>query len=362
MKVIQAFFHSKHLLKALNRTYMVLIPKIDNPTKVEHFCPICLCNTIYKTISSLIAFRIKPLLVKLISPYQNAFTPDQNITDNILIAQEVLHSIKYSKSKIGKIALKLDFEKAFDKLEWPFIESTLRRHGFPNYWINIIMECVSTQTTQILFNNRKSKTIYPTWGLRQGNPLSPLLFIICMDVLVRSLLHAYDSNHISALSAARGGPPIPILSFADDCLLFLKANRKSNEHASMILETFCQASGQTINRSKSSIIFSPYSSQRSKNNTKEIFAISNPKPKEKYLGLPFLRSRMTKSDFAYLVEKANARLHGWYARKLSYAGRACLIDAALTPIATYSMASTQLPISTVDSLQRCSKRFYWNSS
>ena len=135
-KAIKSFFHSGILLNEVNTTFIALILKIDNPININHYRPISLCNTIYKIISKLLANRLKPILPRIINPFQEAFVQGRNIQDNILIAHEVFHSFHNKKGKYGWMAIKLDMEKAYDKINWDYIRIILTKFGFHQKWIN----------------------------------------------------------------------------------------------------------------------------------------------------------------------------------------------------------------------------------
>lgn len=108
---------------------MVLIPKVDNPDKINQFRPISVCNVIYKVITKIIANRLKPLLDGLISPTQCSFVPGRHSADNIIIAQEIIHTRANKKGKKGFVALKIDLEKAYDRLNWDFLDNTIKEIG-----------------------------------------------------------------------------------------------------------------------------------------------------------------------------------------------------------------------------------------
>jgi len=109
------------MLRQINHTFLALIPKRDNPTETQHFRPISLCNTVYKTISKILVNRLRPLLDKIVSPVQSAFIPGRSIHENILLTHEIMHKFKKTKGKQAWVALKLDMEKAYDRIEWAFV-------------------------------------------------------------------------------------------------------------------------------------------------------------------------------------------------------------------------------------------------
>ena len=150
---------------------------------MSQYRPISLCNTVYKIVSKVLVQRIRPLLPNLISPMQAVFLKGRKGSDNVIIAQELVHSIGKSKGKEGYMVIKIDLEKAYDRLEWSFIRLVLTHFGFPNNIIQLIISCVSSTSTSLLFNGSKLPAFYPSRGIKQGDPISPYLFILCMEFL-----------------------------------------------------------------------------------------------------------------------------------------------------------------------------------
>ena len=165
-QAVLSSLNSGSILKAINHTFITLIPN-KNPKKVTEFRPISLCNVIYKIISKVIANRLKPLLNSIISETQGAFIANRLITDNVLIAFESLHHM--TTSCLGKksfMALKLNMSKAYDRVEWAFLEKIMIKMGFKASWISLIMECVTMVSYSILVNGKPKGMIHPTRGIR----------------------------------------------------------------------------------------------------------------------------------------------------------------------------------------------------
>lgn len=150
--VFSFFFSHAKMPSDINATYIALVPKTDNPESIHHYRPISLCNTSYKIISKILALQLRRILPTLISPMQSAFLPNRRASDNTIIIQEVLHFFKTTKSKTNYMILKLDMEKAFDKLEWSFVKHVLHFYNFPTHMITLIMECISSCCFSILLN------------------------------------------------------------------------------------------------------------------------------------------------------------------------------------------------------------------
>lgn len=170
-------------LPNVNDIMIALILKVDNPTLISQFRPISLCNVIFKIITKTLINRLKKLLQEVISPFQSSFVSGRQISDNIIILQEVLHSFRTKKGKEKAMILKIDLEKAYDMLSWEFIQDTLTEVGLPSDWVRNIMVCIGSSRIQIIWNNEKLQMFNPSKGLRQGDPLSFYIFILCIDRL-----------------------------------------------------------------------------------------------------------------------------------------------------------------------------------
>ena len=164
----------------LNNTLIVLIPKCENPSFMKELRSILLCNVLYKLVAKVLTNRMKDVLCRLISPSQEAFVPGRSITDNILLVSEVLHYLKRrTRGHIGDVALKLDISKAYDKVDWGFLQFMLHKMGFAEQWISWLMLCISIIEYFVFFNSMVAGSIVPGRGLCQGCPLSRFL-VYCM--------------------------------------------------------------------------------------------------------------------------------------------------------------------------------------
>jgi hypothetical protein len=249
--------NSSQLLTSINHTFITLIPKVKNPERVTEFRPISLCNVIYKLVSKVIANRLKTILPHIISDSQSAFVPGRLITDNVLVAFETLHHMHTTKmGRDGAMALKLDMSKAYDRVEWAYLESIMRKMGFHPRWVSMIMQCISTVSYSLLINGEPHGFLKPSRGLRQGDPLSPYLFLLCAEGFHSLISQASEQGELQGVALCRKGPRITHLFFADDSLLFTKATTRDCAKLQEILLTYERASGQQVNRDKTTIFFS----------------------------------------------------------------------------------------------------------
>ena len=161
--------------------------------------------------------------------------------------------MKAQKSKkMGFMAMKLDMSKAYDWVEWEYVARIMEKLGFCEKWVALVLECISTVSYSILVNGEPKGDIKPSRGIRQGDPLSPYLFLLCSEGLNRMLQQAAANDQIRGFSLCKWGPRISHLFFADDSLLFCKASKSHLQVIQNILVLYEQASGQKLNREKTS--------------------------------------------------------------------------------------------------------------
>ncbi|KAL0413983.1 UNVERIFIED_CONTAM: hypothetical protein Sradi_1600000 [Sesamum radiatum] len=331
------------LLHKMNHTHIVLIPKCSNPETVAQLRPISLCNTIVKIESKCIANRLRSLLDSLVSHTQSAFIPGHLITDNVLLAFQLNHHLKVSnRLREGSVVLKLDMSKAYDRVEWSSLRGVLLRLGFQHRFVNLIMLLVTTVSYSIMLDGEPFGYIQPERGIRQGDPLSPYLFIFCAEALSCLIQDAERQSQIVGIAVTVQAPRVSHLLFANDTLVFCKAKVGQLEEIRRILEWYGRASRQVVNFGKSCMVVSGRVHEGMKQLLAGVLDVGLVGSHEKYLGLPAMGGRSRGELFRGLRDRIWERVQGWSSKLLSQAGRGVLIKAVIQSLPTYVMSCFQL--------------------
>lgn len=252
--------------------------------------------------------------------------------------------------------------KAYDRLEWEFIRLVFERLGFDPVWVNWVMQCLSTVSYSYLINDSALGTVVPHRGIRQGDPLSAYIFILCGEVLSRLFRAGQDSGDLTGVKIGQHCPHINHLLFADDIIFFTKATAECCESLASILKDYERASGQIINAAKSSIFFSSKTPQATRDWVKLVLGIDKEVGVGKYLGLPELFTRRKWDLFSSIVDKIKLRAVAWSTRRLSSAGKLTMLKSVLSGIPTYPMSCFQLPVGLCDQIQAALTRFWWDQN
>lgn len=230
------FFNSGFLPKATNSTILSLVPKFPDASMIAEYRPIACLNTIYKVISRLLVHRLKPILSGLILPNQTAFVEGRLLLENTVLASELVNG--YHKTKgARRITIKVDIEKAFDTLSWDFLFAALRSFNLPPPLLNLLRACVCTTNFTVGYNGVVNGYFKGKRGLRQGDPLSPYLFVIAMNCLSLMLDQEARTGRLSYHHNCRK-TKLTHLCFADDLLVFIDGSLDSVQRVLQILHEF----------------------------------------------------------------------------------------------------------------------------
>lgn len=230
--------------------------------------------------------------------------------------------------------------------------------GLPKKWINLAMDTVQTASYSILINGEPKCFITPTQGIRQGDPLSPYLLLLCAEGLYSLIRKAVDANRLKGIYSCRGGVRISHLLFANDSLLFREAKVGERRQLLDILTQYEEASGQAINRSKTTLFFSQNTSQREKEEIRNLMGAQVMNNYEKYLGLPMVGGKSKVGTFKEIQERITKKVMVWKEKTISKAGRETLIKSVAQAIPTYSMSIFQFPRRVCDGINLILAK-YW---
>lgn len=202
--MVQFIFDDPVKVKDINGTLITLIPKKEAVTCMNDFRPISLCNDSYKTTTKIIAQLLCELMTRLTGPCQSSFIPNRQSEDNIIVTQEVFHSMRKKSGKKGWMTTKIDLEKAYERLKWSFIRETLDDIGLPAKMVDLIWHCISIASLRILWNGEALDEFTPSRVIRQGDPLLPYLFVLCIERLFQMISLAVDHKVWNPIFLSRG--------------------------------------------------------------------------------------------------------------------------------------------------------------
>lgn len=320
------------LLKVLNNTTITLIPKVICLNNVGDYRPIACCNVLYKVMIKMISERLRSILPGIIAENQGAFVKGRYVAHNVMICQDL---IKFYGRKITRpgCLIKLDIKKAYDTLEWDCIEEMMKALKFPDSFVRLVIECVKIPKFSLLLSGSSKGYFGANRGLRQGDPMSPLLFVIVMEYLSR-ILRSLDRKEGFKFHHRCEGIKLNHLIFADDVLLFSNGDLRSVHYMMQGLELFSQTSGLMPNPLKTNVYCSRMG-DREVQQVRDMTGFQVERLPFMYLGVPISPKRLIAAEGKILTEKMVYRICQWASRSLSYAGSVILINSVLMAIQAY---------------------------
>ncbi|XP_060202996.1 uncharacterized protein LOC132631439 [Lycium barbarum] len=306
---MQNFFEGKNLTRFYTHSCLALISKIDTSTSFSELRPISLSNFTNKIISKILAIRLNHFFPKLISENQSGFVTGRSITDNVMLTQEIIHGIS-KKNKGGNVVLKLDMAKSYDRLSWSFHTKVLNKFGFNDVWIDLIWRSIANAWYTIIINGTRQGFLKSSQGLKQGDPISPSLFIIVAEVLSRSLNSLLNNPNFTPFSMHKNGPQITHLAYAD---VFSSGNTRSLKLIMSLIKKY------------------------EKEGKKNIY-------------------------FDSMVSKIVKRLNAWQGNMLSSGGRMVLIKSVIQSLPIYILFAINPPKGTLELIEKHIANFFWGTA
>ncbi|XP_026443572.1 uncharacterized protein LOC113343651 [Papaver somniferum] len=302
----------------INSSFIVLIPKNSRSDAIKDFRPIGLSNFFFKIITKILATRLGTVLNRLISEEQVAFMKGRNIHENIALASELINEISAPRN-FGNVGLKLDIAQAFDTVSWDFIAEVFRQYGFSETWCSWIHSILRSARISVLINGSHEGFFSITIGLRQGDPLSPLIFMLIEDILSLNLSKLFANRSMHSMVSKKGVAPTHLL-FADDILVFCRGP--------LLLRT--------------------------------IWGMERAIFPDKYLGIQPKPGIVRHIHVRQVVEKIMDKLAGWKGKLLSFQDRLVLIRSVIASYVIHSMDIYKWPASIIKQVERAIRNFLWS--
>ncbi|CAN6182020.1 unnamed protein product [Urochloa humidicola] len=357
-----ALFHEFHEgrlpIHSLNFGVITLLPKREEAIKIQQYRPICLLNVGFKIFTKVINNRILVLADKLISRTQTAFIPGRDIMEGVVVLHETIHEM-HRRNRDGVI-LKLDFEKAYDKLKWPFVQQVLRMKGFSSTWCGWIQKIMTRGSVAIKVNDDIGHYFQTKKGVRQGDPLSPILFNIVVDMLAVLINRAKREDQVRGVIPHLVDEGLSILQYADDTIIFMDNDLEGAQNMKLLLSAFEQLSGLKINFRKSEM-FCYGAAKELELEYSQIFGCDIGTLPFRYLGIPMHHRRLRNSDWRHVEERFQKRLSCWRSKLLSVGGRLILINSVLSSLPMFMLSIFEIPRGVLKKLDYYRSRFFWQS-
>ncbi|GJU31065.1 RNA-directed DNA polymerase, eukaryota [Tanacetum coccineum] len=351
---VNHFFTYGDIPKGCNSSFIALIPKIPDANVVKDFRPISLIGSLYKIIAKILANRLVVVLGDIVNEVQSAFIADRQILDGPFILNEVLQWCKSKKKQ--SLIFKVDFEKAYDSVRWDFLDEVLKKFGFGDKWCTWIQSCLRSSRGSIIINGSPTAEFQFHKGLKQGDPLSPFLFILIMESLHLSFQRVVDARMFKGITLS-SSLMLSHMFYADDVIFVGQWCDDNINTLVQVLECFFHASGLHINMNKSKLMGVLVDDEKVKQAASKLGCLIL-KPPFSYLGSKVGGSMHRIQAWNEVVDRVYARLSKWKMKTLSIGGRLTLLKSVLGSMPIYHMSIFRVPMSVLRRLESIHSHFF----
>jgi len=355
---VQDFFITDALPDNFNNNLIVLVSKVPGPRVMGDYRPIALANFQFKVITKILADRLVPITMRIISTEQRGFIRDRNISNCVILAFEAINSLG-KKQYGGNVALKVDIAKAFDTLDWNFLLEVLRKFGFAETFVNWILVILKSARLSILVNGKAVGYFTCSRGVRQGDPLSPLLFCLAEEVLSRALSMAAASGRLLPMAYCRGVVLPTHILYADDVMIFCTGTKRNIRTLLNIFQSYSEVFGQVITNTKSRFCTGAMNSTRAQM-ILDMLGFSVGTVPLIYLGCPIFLGKPKVTHFQSITDRIKTKLSTWKGSLLSIMGRVQLVKSIIHGMLAYSFHIYMWPRRLLRLLDTWIKNFIWS--
>ncbi|KAJ0805638.1 putative RNA-directed DNA polymerase [Helianthus annuus] len=357
--LMQHFHTDGKLSLGVGSSFITLVPKTGDPTGLAEYRPINLIGVISKVVSKVLANRLKRVMGKVVSDNQSAFLSGRYILDGPLMINEVMSWARRVNKEI--FLFKIDFEKAYDNVNWAFLLSMLDQMGFPALWCKWVKGVLESARSSVLVNGSPTFEFNCQKGIRQGDPASPFLFLAVMEALSGMIKKACSVGVFEGIRLPNQGPILSHLLYADDAMIMGEWSELNFANLKRILRIFYLCSGLKINLHKS-VVYGVGVSVEMLNAKAGVLGCKAGAVPFVYLGIKVGANMNRVNNWEPVIDTFRSRLSKWKADSLSIGGRIILIKSVLESLPTYYLSLFKAPVAVVDKLESMIKRFLWGGS
>ncbi|KAJ9544963.1 hypothetical protein OSB04_024670 [Centaurea solstitialis] len=355
-EAMKCFETNRLIIPGSNSSFISLIPKVSDPLTLDDYRPINLIGCVNKIISKVLAERLKGVLSTVVSNTQSAFIKGRSILDGPLMVNELISWAKKDRRKL--LLFKVDFAKAFDTLNWNYLDNVMMQMGFGATWRDWMKGCLSTAKVSVLINGAPTKEFNLSKGVRQGDPLAPFLFILAAEGLAVLMKEAQRSKIFHGVRLPNVSEDVSLFQFADDAILVGEWNLINAKNLIRILKCFEICSGLKINLNKCRILGVSVSREDVVRLARRL-SCKEETLLFRYLGLPVGGNMTLAKNWQPLVDKFKKKLSSWKAKTLSIGRRLCLSKAVLGTLGTFMFSLYKAPKKVLSSLESVRRKFFW---